>query len=681
MKELITLENSDISLSFTKKEGRLVSLYWKAAEKEFLDCTRMPRAPFIVWTDFAKPFRFLDNTVPGEPGAFANERLLPRNAEFFPFENGLEIRYKLNASLNAVIRIVLDGAVSRWSFTLKNEGVIPADVLPVFPVIDCVSLGKNARVLAMNQAGAPEKLWKVEGGAYGNGGRHSAQVGCLFEDDACLGFYFEDKTFGPKDIRYKKPAVEVRRFPEKTLEPGGSLVIEDTVIMLYKGTWHTVAKAYAGWMRKSFDLPAAPAWLGEIQSFAGAWFEKKGKPNWEGPNLSEPLESFAELDRHFSGEHPELAEYAFFSELSAKDYGDKMYIYGSNRRHTDGFNIVRKDLGGAQGLKEGVEKVHKMGKRVTLYVEGLIVPGESDLFAEKPEAHDWLTMNPEGESEGSYTGQNFVHMCCGSAGWQDHLAEMCARLMRETGVDGIRLDSFSYYFWPCYNPAHNHASPFDCNKWMQDLLAKVSKAVLAVKPDALLATEAPVDYNRLWFNTALDSNFNEGSIEYELADTSVFRVMFPEFYMPRINGGQVMESLMLMPDGCSVFAGGKNPLFEKWHKVLPEFNDVFVHGTVSETKPKASSPDMILNSAYTDERMLVIGARSSYTAREKKARTIGLKKDRIETEVTVQTGFKPGKFVLYDIENETACEPGYGFKDGNLIFKTNSNWFAALFIK
>jgi len=678
MNELITLENADISLSFTKNSGRLVSLYSKIAQKEFLDCTRTPRAPFIVWSDFAKPFRFLDNTVPGEPKSFANERLLPKNAEFLPFKNGLEIRYKLNNALHAGIHIILDGVVSHWSLTLKNEGNSPLVVLPVFPVIDCIGLGEKARVLGMNQAGAAEKLWKYEGGAYGNGGRHSTQMGCLIEEDACLGFYFEDKMFGPKDIRYKKPAVEVRRFPEKTLQPGDSLIIEDTVLMLYKGTWHTAAKAYAAWMRGSFDLPPAPDWLSKIQSFAGAWFEKKGKPNWEGLNLSEPLESFTELDRHFSGAHPELAEYAFFSELSAKDYGDKMYIYGSNRRHTDGVNVVRKDLGGAQGLKEGVEKVHKLGRRVTLYVEGLIVPGESDLFSEKPEAKDWVYMNPEGESEGSYTSQNFVHMCCGCEAWQDHLAEMCARLMRETGADGIRLDSFSFYFWPCYNPAHNHASPFDCNAWMLKLLEKVSKSVRAVKPDALLATEAPVDYNRLWFNTALDSNFNTDNIEYELEDTSVFRVMFPEFYMPRINGGQVMESLMLMPDGCSVFAGGKNPLFEKWHKMLPAFNDVFVHGIVSETKPRASTPDMLLNSAVTDEKMLVIGARPSHTRRELKARRIGLKKDRLETEIIVLTEFKPKKFVLYDIENETASEPGYGYKDGNFTFKTTSNWFAAL---
>jgi len=45
-------------------------------------------------------------------------------------------------------------------------------------------------------------------------------------------------------------------------------------------------------MRHAFPLPKVPSWLGKTQSFAGAWFEKRGKPNYEGPNLSEPLDSF-----------------------------------------------------------------------------------------------------------------------------------------------------------------------------------------------------------------------------------------------------------------------------------------------------------------------------------------------------------------------------------------------------
>ena len=37
MKDLFTVQNTEVSISFTKNEGRLASLYSKAAGKEFLN--------------------------------------------------------------------------------------------------------------------------------------------------------------------------------------------------------------------------------------------------------------------------------------------------------------------------------------------------------------------------------------------------------------------------------------------------------------------------------------------------------------------------------------------------------------------------------------------------------------------------------------------------------------------
>ena len=94
-------------------------------------------------------------------------------------------------------------------------------------------------------------------------------------------------------------------------------------------------------------------------------------------------------------------------------------------------------------------------------------------------------------------------MCPGCEEWQDHLAGVVARLLRETGADGIRLDSLGFYYLPCYNPAHGHASPFDYNEWIKQLLAKVRAAAIAVKPDVLLLTEGSADWFGPWFHGAL----------------------------------------------------------------------------------------------------------------------------------------------------------------------------------
>ncbi|OHB79400.1 MAG: hypothetical protein A2W31_13020 [Planctomycetes bacterium RBG_16_64_10] len=51
--------------------------------------------------------------------------------------------------------------------------------------------------------------------------------------------------------------------------------------------------------------------------------------------------------------------------------------------------------------------------------------------------------------------------------YQGHLAQMVARLLRETGADAVRLDSLGFYFWACYNPAHHHDTPFGYNEWIK----------------------------------------------------------------------------------------------------------------------------------------------------------------------------------------------------------------------
>ena len=98
----------------------------------------------------------------------------------------------------------------------------------------------------------------------------------------------------------------------------------------------------------------------------------------------------------------------------------------------------------------------------------------------------WAVMHKDGTLTGPYSYQGFYHMCPGAVEWQDHLASMVARLLRETGADAVRLDSLGFYYLPCYNPAHEHATPFGYNDWIKQLLAKVRKAAIAVNPDVLL---------------------------------------------------------------------------------------------------------------------------------------------------------------------------------------------------
>jgi hypothetical protein len=82
-----------------------------------------------------------------------------------------------------------------------------------------------------------------------------------------------------------------------------------------------------------------------------------------------------------------------------------------------------------------------------------------------------------------------IWMCLSDEAWQDHLAQTCGRLLRESGAQYIRLDELGELFETCHNPAHHHASPYDLVPCKLELLRKVRAAMDAVDPDSMLFTE------------------------------------------------------------------------------------------------------------------------------------------------------------------------------------------------
>ncbi len=230
--------------------------------------------------------------------------------------------------------------------------------------------------------------------------------------------------------------------------------------------------------------------------------------------------------------------------------------------------------------------MHRMGRRITLYVEGLIVPEESELFEHLPAVRDWVVINSDGPTNGNYTRQGLLHMCPGSGEWQDHLAAMCARLMRESGIDGIHIDSLGYYFWPCHNPKHHHASPFDYNLRVQGPYAKVARAVRGVKPDALLSTEAPADFRFPYLNHALHS-MNDLEIPYSVSEgTSPLRVALPEY---RLHSTATVAAPVLQIQSIWQYVGAEDA---PWVAAYPAVAPVFCDGDASLPDPITDQPDM-----------------------------------------------------------------------------------------
>ena len=345
-------------------------------------------------------------------------------------------------------------------------------------------------------------------------------------------------------------------------------------------------------------------------------------------------------------------------------------------RHTDGWNTPRADLGGMEALRQGVEGVHRNGKRITLYVEALIVPQESELFAHIPGARDWVVHNPDGASFGPYTDTGFVHMCPGCVQWQDHLATMCARLVREGGVDGIRLDSLNFYFWPCYNPTHGHASPFDYNDWVRQVYAKVADATKAVQPDMLLAVEAPSDFVNLRGNLGLHQLVGDQMTHLD-RDTAPLRVALPDFVIIQWNGGGIAQALRLLPDGQGHAGDSEQArLAAKWFPVHQAVRRTLRRGNAATPNPKCTSPGMSCRWVRGDGEDVIVGVRHRQTVTEQDP--VLLQADRVSSTVTVPLGYAPSALYLYDVEQQTAAAIPYTHDARGVSFTTEANWFVTV---
>ena len=592
---------------------------------------------------------------------------------------------------------------SIWKMSLKNIGDDPAELMVSFPLISGIKLGSGNRNLMVvnDQAGYILPLWSNEGGIYGNARYMSMQWGCVFDEQSrdAFGFIVRDPEIRNKQIRYIEPSIEVSYFPPLLLEPGQSVSFPPVEILVYTGDWKKAAVAYSKWFSRHFKPVKHAKWVRNIDGQGNGWFEKRGSPiNSAEARVNIPLNSFAELADLFRYSPVDNFELAYFCRRSMPEE-----VTGKVMLWTDGDNVLREDMGGAQAFREGMREVHKLGSHFTFYIEGILCPGDADI-ALQGDAQEWAMMNKDGTNDGNYTEQGrklgcgLLHMCVGAEGWQNHLARTCARLVRETGADGVRIDSLGFYSYPCYNPAHNHATPFDYNVWIRQLLARVAATVRKENPDCLLTTEAGADFFSSFFDGCLTQPAKK--VPYDVAisrDVAPMRIAIPDYCVLVHNPfdspcGPVATSLLGYPGG-SIGVTNTSPRMQeldlKWRSVRHAGAEVIRWGNAAHDNPMTSRQDVECRRFSSDTMEVIVGARPVSPANWKDFKTastgcsedplIDLKKGRVTYRVFVATeGRKPLKVLVWDVEKLEVKEVEPAVEDGETSFEVSANWFMAI---
>jgi len=179
--------------------------------------------------------------------------------------------------------------------------------------------------------------------------------------------------------------------------------------------------------------------------------------------------------------------------------------------------------GGTQQLRDEIKKCQALGSRITFYTCTRALGKEAGIVREH--GRDWgymLTPGVLNEDWGAFNMCTHVHE------YQDHMAQRIKHIIRDTAIDGIRLDTSTEVLF-CINPNHSHSQNLADDQ--ARLLKKVREAVKSVKPDASLMVEfCGSDY----FSQYVDGSLAQTFAHPYAKDFSNYDLLFFRFYFPGV---------------------------------------------------------------------------------------------------------------------------------------------------
>jgi len=385
-------------------------------------------------------------------------------------------------------------------------------------------------------------------------------------------------------------------------EAGKSFAPPDALLQMHTGDWHSAMRIYADWAHRVWqwrppnnklrdvwqisslgwtDNPIQPAMIdktgwradhfkGQVQAAElMTWWEWSDKGPWKVP-LDQAKEKLGE------------AFYNRFKYMfSAVDpvTGKKGYMF--NRGDYD----YNQSWGGKEGVQKYVELLHQNKQLAVLYTDPLLVDDNTRLAKDAP---DYAIMNPlwkDGykvplDPPGYVVPYASYRMCLDNERYQNFVVQQMTRIVKDTNVDGIRLDEFGYgNIATCFNPKHKHLfaeSGHNATFQAEALMSKsIHEAVDKIHPGFILMTE-DTGYDHLAANV-------EGALNYTLVvnndpemrpvPLSVFRFYFPEHKLYMFNNGRDLKA-----DDFALWNGiGTFEIFypPAYAKILEENGDAF----------------------------------------------------------------------------------------------------------
>lgn len=284
---------------------------------------------------------------------------------------------------------------------------------------------------------------------------------------------------------------------------------------VHPGRWEKAWESYRTWLR-SVTTPRSdnsPRWWREVfisKAIHEGHYWKNGKFDW-----TDTIQSF-DRNAYFDINH-----------------------WMNNR----GDYVIRPDQGGAAAWKAELAKLRQKGIHSAFYLEACCANPLSEVGKAHP---DWGVMSQgkrfqeNGENATAAPESREYNMCPGSP-WKEYLATTAARVLRESNIDAVYLDSMALRFWICEDTAHDHAPGEGWRRNVGEALRLVNREIDRVKMNTPVYCEYwSSDINSQYMNgsyspgVAVTQGVTSKGFDFCRTGTNLFRFYFPKFKIMEI---------------------------------------------------------------------------------------------------------------------------------------------------
>ena len=624
----IGLENELLYIGFDNKSGKLISLINKITKDNYIKKT----GDGNIFRLYINTKTMPDLVAGAHKYDYGGTVIEPSSLKLENYrfsDNGYSKSITLNYNskkipVNIILEIVLPDSSNYFDSHLEveNLGVSPFSIYTAFPYLAGICLGDNPGAnLAVNiwDRGYPgiDAWGKPSGGVYSRD--VSMQWQCVYEPSLKQGLAFiaMDSLFLNKILTcFPEGGMTSFYFDKKIIESGAKQKWPSSRIIVFNGNWRIAALEYKKWFSANIKTQEIPKWYKkEVAKRSSTWFPTKEDITKNKKSGNKKLfTSFEQIHDLFRGTYNDCMEIAMWNEdvnLWPETYGPWM---------SSGFIDFRSDLGGVAAFKKGIETCHRYGRRVAMYVAGYGARKTSPMYE-----GNWQTSaimkNEKGDYSMDYCSDKEIFgafNCPGFKPWQDHIIHVC-KMLAEAGIDEIRLDGIGFPFRPCFNPVHNHKSPYDCNQWMREFLRRIREATDLINPELAITSEFFMDYFHESTNGALVMDCSGSEID---AMKIAMPTYLPLSYHASASEAAITGAIMSKTESNRLNWAWVNVGTEKpddynekfvrdllWYELYPTFSAALTYGEITDWDPVAVNDPKWMGHLwkYTDYWLLTGG--------------------------------------------------------------------------